>query len=112
MSDRIKLEVPSDSEGGVVEELRNELGTLEEVEGVSGAQRSIDAGTITMILQIAGTAFATAGAALPVLERVIGIFRRKKVTGATIELPDGTKISVDNTTPEQLQELLGKLTQR
>jgi hypothetical protein len=55
---------------------------------------------------VAGPVLQNVGTALPVVQKIVELLRGRGVSGATIELPDGTKISVDNASAADIEHIL------
>ena len=106
-TERIKIEFPNNAQSADVEEIVDELNQLDEVENAKKRQtRSIDFATISMVVEVAGGVIGVASQAVPLLQKIFGSVKEKKIHGARITLPDGRIIEVDNTSMEDLERLI------
>jgi hypothetical protein len=105
----LSIELPEGTSQDTLQELSDELSQLEEVEETSAPQRSV-IGTALMVVQVAGPVLEAVSTALPIIQKITGLIRGKGVTGAKIELPDGTKIAVDNASADDIERLLNAAT--
>lgn len=108
MSDVFKIEL---AEGASHQEAATLVSALSEVDGVE--ETSADTRSLTaalLLVKVVGGALADVASALPILEKVVGMIRGKGVTGAKIELPDGTRIEVDSASVDDIQRLLSAAT--
>jgi hypothetical protein len=105
MSD-LRVEFPRGTSPDVVGSVADELEGLDDVEKTSApTERSVIA-TALLVVNVAGPVLEHVATAVPVVQKIIEALRGRGVTGATIELPDGTKISVDNASAEDIERLL------
>ena len=71
------------------------------------ASRSgIDPASINLWIQIASGALSIGGAGIVITQKIKEILHSKKVTGAIIKLKDGTEISLDNSSPEEIAKII------
>lgn len=103
------IELPDD----VSPELRAQLeSALAGTAGVDqcgqGGARSLDPGSLTMWITLAGTVVTTVGAAVPVVKQIIELFRGKGIKGAKLVLADGSVLQADEISADDLMKLSGK----
>ena len=103
MTDRLAIELPA----GVPDEQRDELvRSLRELSEVERADvltsRSVDAGTITIGMQMA-TALA------PAVDKVVDTIRGRPIKGVKLTFPGGASLSVDEISGRDLRQLLDQL---
>jgi hypothetical protein len=84
----------------------DEVEGLDDVEETSSATERSVIGAALLVVSVAGPVLEHVATAVPVVQKIIEAVRGRGVTGATIELPDGTKISVDNASAEDIERLL------
>jgi hypothetical protein len=88
---------------GIVEDIRK----LPDVEGVRALEpRAIDPASLMILVEVAGNALTVAGAAWTLIDRIRTGLRERKITGATITLPNGTRIEFDNVTEDQIAKIM------
>jgi hypothetical protein len=102
----LSIEVPRGTSPDVVGSVADELEELDEVEQTSAPTERSVIGVALLLVNVAGPVLEHAATALPVVQKIIEALRGRGVTGATIELPDGTKISVDNASAEDIERIL------
>jgi hypothetical protein len=73
-----------------------------------GDTRSLDPGTLTLWVTLAGTVVTTVGAALPVVKQIIEMCRGKGIKGAKLVLADGSVLQADEISADDLAKLAGK----
>lgn len=93
-------------EPAVLTAIQEELRAVEGVESAGGQTRSLDPATLDVWVKLAGTAISTAAAAVPVLTGIVKVLRRRGLGNTTIELRDGTRISVENATVEDIRKIV------
>ena len=107
MTEILTIALPADADAAELDAIADELRTVEDVEDAGPDEaRSIDPASIGLWIQIASGGLTVATSALALIRGVIGTLRKRDVRGATIELPNGTKISVDDATPEEIERLV------
>jgi hypothetical protein len=105
MEPDFSIELPEGTSQTTLQELTEELRDLDEVDEASEPQRSL-IGSALVLIKVAGPALEAVSTAVPILQKIVGLIRGKGVSGATIELPDGTKLSVDNASVADIERLL------
>jgi hypothetical protein len=90
------------------------IAEVKAIQGVNAAgdasERSIDAASIGMWVQLAGTVITTAGAAVPVVQKIVELFRKRQIEGVKVKLADGTVIDADRIGADDLKALVTKST--
>ena len=89
-------------------EIQNLLQGIDSVEDVSPvvSRSGFDPASILLWVQVAGGVFGVVSAALPIIQKIREIVRGKKLSGVKIKLPDGTEISVDESSMEDIETIL------
>jgi hypothetical protein len=102
--DVFRIELPEDLPSEDVTQLVQELHEVDEVVETSSDTRSLTGALV--LVKVVGGVLGNVATAVPIVQKVIETIRGKGVTGAKIELPDGTKLSVDNASVEDIERLL------
>lgn len=102
----LRIEFPHGTAPDTVQGVADELNQLDEVEETTEATERSVLGAALLLVNVAGPVLQGAATALPVVQKIVELIRGRGVSGATIELPDGTKVSVDNASVEDLERLL------
>ena len=111
MSDpvRLMIQLPDDSAPEVRHELVSELKAMDGVNDAGDlTARNVGPQEIRMWVELIGTVVTTAGAAVPVFQKLLDVLRRKEIRGVKVKLANGTVLDVDHIDAEQLKELVGK----
>lgn len=102
----LRIEFPHATSPDTVQTVADELNRLDEVAETTPATERSVLGAALLLVNVAGPVLQNVATALPVVQKIIESIRGRGVSGATIELSDGTKISVDNASVEDLERLL------
>jgi ferric-dicitrate binding protein FerR (iron transport regulator) len=102
----LSIEFPRGTSPDTVQSVATELDQLDEVDETSAPTERSVIGAALLLVNVAGPALQSVATALPVVQKIVEALRGRGVTGATIELPDGTKISVDNASAEDIERIL------
>ena len=106
------VSLPPETDEAEREALEGELKEVDEVEDAGPSDlKSIDAATIEAWVQVATGVLTVATTAIPLIKAVVGRIRNRGIRGATIELPNGVKISVDGASSEEIERLVRAATQ-
>jgi len=107
MEERFSITLPEGTPEaiGEIEQLLNGIEAVEEVTAVS-SRSGLDPATINLWIQVAAGVLGAVGTAVPIIQKIKEIFRKKKVYGAKIKLPGGAEISIDETSAEEIVKLL------
>ncbi len=108
--DVFRIHLPEAASPDDAAELASALRDVDGVVETAADTRSLAAALV--LVQVVGGALADVSTALPVVQKVVALIRGKGVTGAKIELPDGTKIAVDSASIDELERLIGAATPR
>jgi hypothetical protein len=104
MSEMFAIDLPKDlsaeEQGALVASLR-EIDDVEEAKVLDS--RIVDLATITVGVQLATQIGSAVG---PVIEKVIGVIRGRRIKGVKISFPDGMTIAVDEISGKELKQLL------
>jgi hypothetical protein len=104
MSDTFSIELPESVPRADAAEIAAELRNVDEVVATSSDTRAL--GEVLLLVQAVGGAFSAVSTAVPLVQKVVQLIRGKGVTGAKIELPNGTKLEVDSASVEDIERLL------
>jgi hypothetical protein len=110
MPDILTIALPGSVSEADIAEITQTLKEIQTVESVkdtrSPVQRSVDPATIQVWIEVAVSVVGFISAAMPLIKKVIATIRGKGITGAKIKLPNGTEISVDNASSEEIEKIL------
>jgi hypothetical protein len=102
----LSIEFPRGTPPDTLQSVADELDQLDEVDETSAPTERSVIGAALLLVNVAGPVLQNVATALPVVQKIVEALRGRGVTGATIELPDGTKISVDNASAEDIERIL------
>ena len=107
MEDAFTITLPKGTRSADLDILQSELRELDGIDDVG----SMDALSVTpqeamLWVQTAAGVIGLATAAVPLFEKIRGLFRKKSVRGAQVTLGDGTVIKFDDVTADELERLL------
>ncbi len=108
--DVFRIELPAEASGRPAAGGAASPRGIDEVVETSADTRSL--AEAILLVQVVGGVLSDLGGAVSLVESVIGLIRRKKVIGATSELPDGTKIEVDHASADEIERLVAAATGR
>ena len=84
--------------------------TLKEIQGVKDAgsddARGIDPARVMLWVQTSSGLLGAAGTGASIVKKVAETIRGKGISGASIELPGGVKISVDNASASDIERII------
>jgi hypothetical protein len=107
MEKHVNFTLPESLNEQDVDDIRNELKGIDEVEDAgSGDARFIDAASIMVWVTLFSSVVVSIDKAIPVFEKIKGLFQKKGIKGVKISKPDGTTISVDDASAEEIVKLL------
>jgi cell division protein FtsX len=110
MPDKLTITLPGSISAADIAEITQALKEIQAVESVkdtrSPVQRGVDPATLKVWVEIAVGVVGFVSAAMPLIKKVIATIRGKGISGAKIKLPNGTEISVDNASHEEIEKIL------
>lgn len=110
MPDILTIALPGSISEAEIAEITQALKEIQAVESVKDTrppvQRGVDPATIKVWIEVAIGVIGFISAAMPLIKKVIATIRGKGISGAKIKLPNGTEISVDNASPEEIEKIL------
>jgi hypothetical protein len=107
MPDLLTITLPNSVSQTEIAEIAQALKEVQAVESVQETtSRGLDPATIKVWIEVAVGVIGFLSAAMPVIKKVIATIRGKGITGAKIKLPNGTEISVDNASSEEIEKIL------
>jgi hypothetical protein len=102
----LRIEFPRETPQDTVRSVADELDQLDEIDETSAETERSVLGAALLLVNVAGPVLQNVATALPVVQKIVELLRGRGVSGATIELPDGTKISVDNASAADIERIL------
>jgi hypothetical protein len=102
----LRIEFPRETPQHTVRSVADELDRLDEIDETSAETERSVLGAALLLVNVAGPVLQNVATALPVVQKIVELLRGRGVSGATIELPDGTKISVDNASAADIERIL------
>jgi hypothetical protein len=107
MENKLTISLPATVSKEEIESIQNALKEIEAVvDAGTASSRGIDPATVMVWFEVAGGILGAISTAILVFQRIRAMIRGKGITGATIRFADGTEISVDNATPEEIERIL------
>jgi hypothetical protein len=107
MEKYVNFKLPKDLAPQDIAEIRSELKEIDEVEEVgSGDARFVDPASIMVWVTLLSTVVANIDKAIAVFEKVKALFEKKNIKGVKISKPDGTTITIDNASPDEIVKML------
>ena len=108
MNERLAIALPDDLSETRQAELIAALRQIDEVAGADnlGPSRGVDLQTISIGVQLATQVGGLIG---PVVKKIIDTIARHHIKGVRVSLPDGTSVTVDEISSEDLDNLLERL---
>jgi len=76
------------------------------------ATRSLDPASVMVWVQLVSGTLSVVATGVTLIQKVIEIIRNKSISGATIKLPNGAEISVDNATASDIEKCLRAVAQK
>jgi ferric-dicitrate binding protein FerR (iron transport regulator) len=102
----LSIEFPRGTSPDTLRAVADELDQLDEVDQTKPSSERSVLGAALLLVNVAGPVLQNVATALPVVQKIVEALRGRGVTGATIELADGTKISVDSASAEDIERIL------
>ncbi len=107
MADIITIELPKTVSENEIATLQADLKAIESVENARPTKRrGVDPQAAMMWVQFATGALSAVTTGLPILQKVSEAVRGKGIKGAKIALADGTTISLDRVSADDLERLI------
>jgi hypothetical protein len=110
MPDTLTVTLPGSISAADIAEITQALKEIQAVESLKDTgppvQRGVDPATIKVWIEVAISVAGFISAAMPLIKKIIATIRGKGITGAKIKLPNGTEISVDNASHEEIEKIL------
>jgi hypothetical protein len=100
----LSIELPEGTPQQAIRTITDDLKALDEVEETS-EPRSI-LGAALLVVKVAPTVLKGAASADALIDKIAHVVRGAGISGARIELPDGTKLSVENASAADIERLL------
>ncbi len=108
MTDAFTISLPEGVSENDVQEIQNLLKDIDSIDdaGSMTSRSGIDPATLMLWIQVASGVLSIGSAGIVIAQKMKEIFRRKNVLGATIKLTNGTEISLDKSSAEEIAKLL------
>ncbi len=108
MTDTFTISLPEGVSDDDIQDIKNLLKEIDSVDdaGSKISRTGIDPATLMLWIQVASGVLSIGSAGIVIIQKIKEIFRRKKVLGATIKLTNGTKISLDESSAEEIAKIL------
>jgi hypothetical protein len=112
MEDIFTIEFPNTISDSELATLETELKQMAEVENAGSMDaRSVDPQALMLWVQLVSGALAAVSTGVPIIQKIAGMFQGRGIKGAKIALPDGTTVSIDDVSPQDLENLIKTLKQ-
>ena len=108
MTDRFTILLPEGISENDTQEIQNLLKDIDSVDnaGSMASRTVVDPASIMLWVQVASGVLSIGSAGIVIAQKIKEIFHRKKVLGATIKLTNGTEISLDKSSAEEIAKIL------
>jgi hypothetical protein len=107
MTDTLQIVVSSKGSGGALDTLTDTLKSEADiVHAGSASSRGMDPGSVMVWVQVASGVLGAVATAMPIVEKIIKVIRGNGISGATIKLPNGAEVSVDNASTKDVERLI------
>jgi len=107
MTDTLQIVISSKGSSVGLDTITSKLKSEAEiVDAGSASSRNIDPGSIMVWVQVASGVLGAVATAMPIVEKIIKVIRGNGVSGATIKLPNGAEVSVDNASTKEIERLI------
>ena len=104
MEPALSIEFPEGTPQQAIRTVTEQLGALDEVEETTEPRSVV--GAALLLVKVAPAVLKGAATAIPLVEKIVHLVRGAGVSGVKIELPDGTKVSVDSASAADIERLL------
>lgn len=109
MQDQFQIILPATVSEKDFQAIQAELSNAEGIVNASRVgTRGADASSLTMLFNVATAVLGAASVLLPLVIKLKRLIKPKKIA-ATLKLPDGTEIALENTTVEDIEQILKTL---
>jgi hypothetical protein len=88
------------------EDLEASIGELQGVDKAQGVTDRFDPAVALMWIEIAGGAAGIGAGLVTIVTGIKALFKKKQVMNATVTLPDGTEIELDNSSVEDITTII------
>jgi hypothetical protein len=107
VSDVLEIELPESVSAEAAAELETELRRIDEVEDAGSTDvRGIEVEVLGLWVQLVSNALAAVSVGVPIVQRIVSLIRGRDIQGAKLKFPDGTEVSVDRASAEQLERII------
>ena len=106
MKNILRMVLPKHSDPKAAEEARKDLEEMKEVKNVRIVRPRSGAAEAMIWISVAANVVGIAATGAGLLEKLRAAFRKRRLEGVHIELPDGVRVSLDSATPEEVQHLV------
>ena len=109
MTEVVSIVLPEQVSEDDAQEIQDYLKNVDGIEdaGSISTRSMADAASITLWVEVASGILGLVSTAVPVIQNLMEIFRKKNLPAAIIKLPDGTEIVFDkNSTPDEIANMI------
>lgn len=106
MKNILRMVLPRHADPAAAEEARKEVAGLKEVKSARLVRPRSAAADAMLWISLAANVVGIAATGAGLIEKVRAAFKKRRLEGVHIELPDGVRVSLDTATPEEVQRLV------
>jgi trans-2-enoyl-CoA reductase len=109
----LTIEYPTNTAKSKIGEIERGIKEVPSVKSVvSGDDRGADVGTLSTVIGLLPTVLQSAGALTQTIKQVTDMVRGQSVKGVKMKFSDGTEISIDKGSSEDVQKLIAAMLQK
>jgi hypothetical protein len=109
MTEVVSIVLPEQVSEDDAQEIQNFLKNVDGIEdaGSISSRSMADPASITLWIEVASGILGLVSTAVPVIQNLMEIFRKKNLPAAKIKLPDGTEIEFDkDSSPDEIANMI------
>ena len=109
MTEVVSIVLPEQVSEDDAQEIQDILKTVDGIEdaGSISTRSMADPASITLWIEVASGILGLVSTAVPVIQNLMEIFRKKNLPAAKIKLPDGTEIEFDkDSSPDEIANMI------
>ena len=108
MADTFLISLPEGISEDDMRDIKNVLKGIDSVEdaGSVSSRTGIDPQSIMLWVQLATGVLGVTSTGIVIAQKLKELFRKKRVSGARVKLPNGTEISLDESSADEIAKIL------
>ena len=108
MADTFTISLPEGVSEDDIKEIKNLLKEIDSVDdaGSVSSRSGIDPASIMLWVQLATGVLGVTSTGIVIAQKLKELFQKKRVSGARVKLPNGTEISLDTGSAEEIAKII------